>query len=157
MNSASLMMLRTGMSVALLCFLAACETPARYGGGDDNGYGQQPVYPPQPPDYGPPPGYGGPPRYPPPPEYRPPPPGYGQRPPNYGAPAPNFGPTAPAIANQNCIRAAAEAFKKPWQTIVLGGSQRMRDGNYAVQLTSGSDGRRVVCVSSGTGDVLGLR
>jgi len=158
MNSANLMMLRTGMTAALLCSLAACDTPAGYGGGYDNGYGQQPAYPQQPPDYGPPPGYGAPPRYPPTqPEYRPPPPGYGQRPPNYSAPAPNFGPTAPAIANQNCIRAAAEAFKKPWQTIVLGGSQRMPDGNYAVQLTSGSDGRRMVCVSSGMGNVLGLR
>ncbi|MEJ8859554.1 hypothetical protein WKW79_33680 [Variovorax robiniae] len=158
MNSANLVMLRTGMSAAFLCLLGACDTPSGYGGGYDNGYRQQPAYPPQPPAYGPPPGYGAPPRYPPPqPEYRPPPPGYGQRPQNHSEPAPNFGPTAPAIANQNCIRAAAEAFKKPWQTIVLGASQRMPDGNYAVQLTSGTDGRRVVCVSSGMGNVLGLR
>lgn len=50
---------------------------------------------------------------------------------------------APAVANMGCIGAGAKAFRRPWQTIVLGGSRQTFTGNYEVQLTdAATTGRR---------------
>ncbi|PZQ75333.1 MAG: hypothetical protein DI563_09900 [Variovorax paradoxus] len=69
---------------------------------------------------------------------------------------PGSGGTAPAVANMGCIGAGAKAFRRPWQTIVLGGSRQTFTGHYEVQLTNGSDGAQAVCTVTRDGRVLNI-
>ena len=63
---------------------------------------------------------------------------------------------APAVANMGCVGAGAKAFRRPWQTIVLGGSRQTFTGHYEVRLTNGSDGAQAVCTVTRDGRVLAI-
>lgn len=82
--------------------------------------------------------------------------GFGSSPMLGNSVVPGTAGAAPAEANMGCIGAGAKAFRRPWQTIVLGGSRQTFTGHYEVQLTNGSDGAQAVCTVTRDGRVLNI-
>ena len=82
--------------------------------------------------------------------------GFGSSPMLGNSVVPGAAGAAPAVANMGCIGAGAKAFRRPWQTIVLGGSRQTFTGNFEVQLTDGNDGTQAVCTVTRDGRVLAI-